>query len=87
MKGDYADEFWEACKVEIKTLESMNAWEVVDREDGMNVLQSIWAFKIKRYPDGLIKKFKARFCARGDQQLEGVDFFETYAPVVQWTTV
>ena len=87
MKGDYADEFWEACKVEIGTLESMNAWEVVDREDGMNVLQSIWAFKIKRYPDGLIKKFKARFCARGDQQLEGVDFFETYAPVVQWTTV
>ena len=87
MKGDYADEFWEACKVEIETLESMNAWEVVDREDGMNVLQSIWAFKIKRYPDGLIKKFKARFCARGDQQLEGIDFFETYAPVVQWTTV
>jgi hypothetical protein len=39
-----------------------------------------------RYPDGLIKKFKARFCARGDQQLEGIDYFETYAPVVQWTT-
>ncbi|EJK72404.1 hypothetical protein THAOC_06069 [Thalassiosira oceanica] len=31
---------------------------------------------------GLIKKFKARFCARGDQQLKGVDFFEVYAPVV-----
>ena len=42
---------------------------------------------LKRYPDGVVKKFKARFCARGDQQLEGVDFFETYAPVVQWTTV
>ena len=66
MKDDYADEFWEACKVEIKTLESMNGWEVVDREEGMNVLQSIWAFKIKRYPDGLIKKFKARFCAQGN---------------------
>jgi hypothetical protein len=41
----------------------------------------------KRYPDGLIKKLKARFCACRDQQLEGIDFFETYAPVVQWTTI
>ncbi len=27
------------------------------------------------------------FCARGDQQLEGIDFFETYAPVVQWAMI
>ncbi len=53
----------------------------------MNVISSTWAFKCKRYPDGLIKKFKARFCARGDQQLKGIDFFETYAPVSQWTTI
>ncbi len=85
--GDFADEYWEAMRVEIKTLESMGAWEVVEREEDMNVIRSTWAFKCKRYPDGLIKKFKARFCARGDMQLEGIDFFETYAPVVQWTTV
>ena len=42
---------------------------------------------LKCYPDGLIKNAKARFCARGDMLLEGIDFFETYAPVVQWTTV
>ena len=53
----------------------------------MNIINSTWAFKCKRYPDGLIKKFKARFYARGDQQLQGIDFFETYAPVVQWTTI
>jgi hypothetical protein len=53
----------------------------------MNVLPSTWAFKCKRYPDGRVKKFKARFCARGDRQLEGVDYFETWSPVVQWTTV
>ena len=35
----------------------------------------------------MIKKFKASFCARGDHQLQGIDFFETYAPVVQWTLV
>ncbi len=53
----------------------------------MNVISSTWAFKCKRHPDGLIKKFKARLYARRDQQLEGIDFFETYAPVVQWTTI
>ncbi len=52
-----------------------------------HVITSTWALKCNRYPDGLIKKFKARFCARGDQQIEGIDFFETYAPVVQWTTI
>jgi hypothetical protein len=87
MNSTFADEYWKAACKEIETLEKMGAWEVVDIAEGMNVIDSTWAFKLKRYPDGLIKKFKARFCARGDQQLEGVDFFETYAPVVQWTTV
>jgi hypothetical protein len=87
MSGEFAEEFWEAMKTEIATLEGMESWEVVDRTNDMNVLPSTWAFKIKRYPDGLIKKFKARFCARGDKQIEGVDYFETYAPVVQWTTI
>ena len=53
----------------------------------MNVLKSTWDFKLKRYPDGLIKKFKVRFYSSGDKQLEGIDFFKTYAPVVQCTTV
>ena len=86
-RGKYADDYWKAMELEIFTLESIGAWQVVDREDDMNIISSTWAFKCKRYPDGLIKKFKARFCARGDQQLEGIDFFETYAPVVQWTTI
>jgi hypothetical protein len=46
-----------------------------------------WAFKCKGYPDGLIKRPKARLCARGDRQQEEVDYFETYAPVVNWQTV
>ncbi len=64
----------------------IDAWSVIDRLDH-HVIASTRAFKCKGYPDGLIKKFKARFCARGDQQIEGIDFFETYAPVVQWTTI
>ena len=65
----------------------MKAWEVVARETWMNVLPGTWAFKCKRYPDGSVRKLKARFCARGDKQVEGVDFFDTFAPVGNWTTV
>ena len=65
----------------------MGVWDVVDCPEGVNAIDSTQAFKLKRFPDGLIKKFKARFCVRGDQQVHGVDFFETYAPVVQWTTI
>ena len=83
MNGPFRKEYWDAACKEIETLEEMEAWEVVDKTPDMNVIQSIWAFRLKRFPDGMVKKFKARFCARGDQQLEGVDFFETYAPVVQ----
>ena len=53
----------------------------------MNAIQSTLDFKCKCYPDRLIKNLKYRFFACGYQQLEGINFFETYAPVVQWTTI
>jgi hypothetical protein len=90
-RGKFDDEYWEAMKLEIATLENIDAWPVIDRYDSNgaphHVIPSTWGFKCKRYPDGHIKKFKARFCARGDKQLKGIDFFETYAPVVQWITI
>ena len=55
MNGEFADEFWDAMKTEVATLEGMESWEVVDRTDDMNVLPSTWAFKIKRYPDVNVK--------------------------------
>jgi Reverse transcriptase (RNA-dependent DNA polymerase) len=44
-------------------------------------------YKRKRDPSGNIVKHKARYCVRGDQQIAGVDYFESYAPVVAWTSV
>ena len=89
-------EFWiEAMKTEVLDLLSRNTWERVLRSSvprdpsgkKCKVLKSIWAFKLKRFPDGSPQKFKARFCARGDLQQEGVDFFDMYAPVVKWSTI
>jgi hypothetical protein len=88
MNGPDRDGYLEACRKELHTLsEDKDAWDVVDREDWMKVLPTTWAFKCKRYPDGRIRKFKARFCARGDRQVEGIDFFDTFAPVINWTSV
>jgi hypothetical protein len=88
MNGPNVEGFWDAmCKEVTSLTDQKGAWDVVLRQAWMNVLPSTWAFKCKRFPDGLIKKLKARFCVRGDKQLKGVDFFETFAPVVSWTTI
>ncbi len=68
-RGKFAGEHWKVMKLEIASLEASDAWFVIDCSDH-RVIASTWAFKCKCYPDGLIKKFKAHFCARGDKQLE-----------------
>ena len=51
MNGPFKEEYWKAAVKEIEMLEGMEAWEVVDCVKGMNVIDSIWAFKLKHYPD------------------------------------
>ena len=53
----------------------------------MNVLTSVWVFKTKCFPDELLKKLEACFCVGGIEQKEGIDYFDTYSPVVKWITV
>ena len=87
MNGEFAEEYVKAMQLEIATLVQQNTWMAVSRTPDLNVLKGTWVFKLKRLPDGTPSRFKARFCARGDLQQEGVDFFDTYAPVVQWSTI
>jgi hypothetical protein len=51
------------------------------------VLQAIWSFRRKRAPDLSIIKHKARICPHGGEQVEGLNYWDTYAPVVSWRTV
>lgn len=89
MNAPDCEQFREAMDVEMTQLLDRDPWDVVDRSmaDGHIILDTTWVFKRKRYPDGRVKKHKARLCIRGDQQVEGSDYFQSYAPVVSWTTV
>jgi hypothetical protein len=87
MNGEYAEQYIEAMQLEVSTLIQQRSWTMVPRTPGFKVLKGTWVFKLKRLPDGSPSRFKARYCARGDLQQEGVDFFDTYAPVVQWSTI
>jgi len=51
------------------------------------LLNAIWSYRRKRTPAGVLQKHKARICTDGSPQQYGVDYWETYAPVVSWSTV
>ena len=86
LASPYRDDWIKAMKLEVQTLEDKNVWDVVERPQGKQVLESIWVLRLKRYPDGTAKKFKGRFTVRGDQQV-GLESDDVYAPVVGWATV
>ena len=90
LAGPDRDKYLEGMEKEVRKLEEKGTWKIVEKsalKPGSNILQGTWALRRKRLPDGTISSYKARFCVRGDQQVEGVDYFDTYAPVVSWSTV
>ena len=48
---------------------------------------AIWSFKRKLYPYVTLNKHKARLCSHGGQQQWNINYWETYAPVVNWVSV
>ena len=46
--GPHSEGFWKAMNTELETLERIDAWLVVERKPEMNVLDSVWVYKIKK---------------------------------------
>jgi hypothetical protein len=62
-------------------------WEIVPRLVAKSIIYSRWLYKVTHAVDGSIEKYKARFVPRGLFQREGVDYEETFTPVVMYTFI
>ena len=73
--------YWkQAMQAEVESLQNNDTWTFVDRPKDKNVLPGKWVYRVKYGPDGQVDKYKARYVAKGLAQVEGLDYFETYAP-------
>ncbi|XRB18257.1 integrase catalytic domain-containing protein [Pseudoscourfieldia marina] len=77
-----------AIDSELNSHQLNGTWIVIDNDGTVkNLIGCKWVFKIKLNSDGSIARYKARLVAQGFSQIHGVDYSETYAPVVQYQTL
>ncbi|RVX03987.1 Retrovirus-related Pol polyprotein from transposon RE1 [Vitis vinifera] len=76
-----------AMQEEIKALIQNRTWDLVPRPPTANIVGSKWVFKTKLKEDGTIYGYKARLVAQGFSQIPGLDFGETFSPVIKHTTI
>jgi hypothetical protein len=74
------NEWLMAVEVELNNNRRHKVWVVAPMKTGTQLLDTVWVFKRKYNADGELQKYKARLCVRGFQQIEGIDYEDTFAP-------
>lgn len=77
----------QAMQEELDALSRNKTWILVPPPVNQNILGCKWVFKTKLHSDGTLDRLKARLVAKGFHQEEGIDFVETYSPVVRTATI
>jgi len=83
INSEEKDEWLKAINDELSAHKKNNTWSVVEKDASMNIIDTKWVFVKKRNENGVVKRYKARMVARGFHQQYGIDYTETFAPVIK----
>jgi hypothetical protein len=72
---------------EFKALPENSTWHLVPPRKGVNIIDCKWVYKSKRKSDGTIDRYKTRLVAKGFKQRYGVDYEDTFSPMVKAATI
>lgn len=80
-------EWCDAMSTEVGALEKNRTWDITTLPPGKKAIGCKWIYKLKFRADGTLERYKARLVVLGNNQKAGIDFTDTFAPVVKMSTV